>query len=407
MRKIESAEDLPRDAVVLVPGFIGFSRVGTFYYFSERIVAALRGALEASLGRRVVVVPCCTRPTDALHLRQAFLLDELAQLCDQLPGLERLHLIGHSAGGVDAQLLTCDRPLGDGSWTKLERVRSKICTVVALASPQRGSFLCRSDAARFLSSPREYYGGARAVARVFRAVLPHLLRHPATDDFLAGVWSQLPETGRFLRRLWQHRELIGELAPDAMAELRTRVKPERRVRLISFVTAAGLDEDAPVPPDPLFRDLYHLTSSSSASDYPGVTAALGRLRAQQHLICGETTLRPETLDAQTNDGVVSTALQLLDPDDPDEFGGLVVADHADVIGHYDRKPALLDEQPLNIGLFHSGSGFNDDSFFELYHHIAAAILRNIPDAQGAAARPPYRRKRPRHASEEAANLPAS
>ena len=33
------------DVVVLVPGFLGFARFGGFYYFAERVVAVLRGAL--------------------------------------------------------------------------------------------------------------------------------------------------------------------------------------------------------------------------------------------------------------------------------------------------------------------------------------------------------------------------
>jgi len=54
-----------------------------------------------------------------------------------------------------------------------------------------------------------------------------------------------------------------------------------------------------------------------------------------------------------------------------------------VIGHYDRKPALLDTAPLNVGIFHSGSGFNDDAFFELYGRVGAAIARAIPELREA------------------------
>jgi hypothetical protein len=90
------------------------------------------------------------------------------------------------------------------------------------------------------------------------------------------------------------------------------------------------------------------------------------------------------LGPETNDGLASSGLQLLDPADPDELGGVVVGDHGDVLGHYDRKPGLLEDQPIDAGLFHSGSGFNDDAFFELYGQVAAAILRAIPDAPLAA-----------------------
>ena len=41
------------DVVVLVPGFLGFSRFGGFYYFAERVIAVLRGVLEERLGSPV------------------------------------------------------------------------------------------------------------------------------------------------------------------------------------------------------------------------------------------------------------------------------------------------------------------------------------------------------------------
>jgi pimeloyl-ACP methyl ester carboxylesterase len=371
------------DVVVLIPGFIGFNRIGRFYYFSERIAAALRAGLEARLGRPVAVVPACTRPIDSLQVRQEFLLEQLQQVCDGLPGVERLHLVGHSTGGVDAQLLTCDRPIGDRSWGEHEPVRRRIASVVAIAAPHRGTFLSRTLGARFLANPWRYLHGFGMFARLAADIVPVALRHPAAKDLLAGITRQLPEVFLFLRRMWEHRELIEELDPEAMAALRARVTPERRVPLTSFVTVAGLDEDAPVPADPLFRDLYNLTAGGAVPALPGLEAALERLRAHRHVMAGEVAFDPETIDARTSDGVVSSGLQLLDPADPDELGGIVVADHGDVIGHYDRKPALLETTPLNIGIFHSGSGFNDDAFFALCGQVVAAIARAIPELRDA------------------------
>jgi len=379
VRRIESFKDQPTDAVVLIPGFIGFSRIGRFYYFSERISAALRAGLEARLGRSVVVVPACTRPIDSLQVRQRFLLDQLQLVCGALPGLQRLHLVGHSTGGVDAQLLTCDRPVNDSSWSEFDAVRRRIASVVAIAAPHRGTFLSRSMGARFLASPRRYLRGFGVFARLAADMIPVALRHPAAGDLLSGLTHQLPEACLFLKRMWEHRELIEELDPDAMAALRARVTPERRVPLTSFVTVAGLSEDAPVPADPLFRDLHALTADPVVPELPGLESTLERLRAHRHVIAGDAAFDPETIDVRASDGVVTAGLQLLDPADPLELGGIVVADHADVIGHYDRKPALLEKDPLNVGIFHSGSGFNDDAFFELYGQVVAAISRAIPE----------------------------
>ena len=65
----------------------------------------------------------------------------------------------------------------------------------------------------------------------------------------------------------------------------------------------------------------------------------------------------------------------------EEVGGFVVADHGDVLGHYDRQDALIGGKPYNTGLFHSGAAFGDDEFFGLYRRVAQAILKTIPGAQ--------------------------
>jgi hypothetical protein len=92
---------------------------------------------------------------------------------------------------------------------------------------------------------------------------------------------------------------------------------------------------------------------------------------------------PETLDAGHNDGVVNSARQLLDPNDPNELAGIVIADHFDVVGYYDRYMWAENDngeakqvQVLG-GLLHSGSNFRDDQLYELYHRVAAVIASTI------------------------------
>ena len=59
---------------------------------------------------------------------------------------------------------------------------------------------------------------------------------------------------------------------------------------------------------------------------------------------------------------------------PHELAGIVVADHADVLGHYDRTDMFMDDAPLNLGLFHSGAGFNDNEFYALYDRVAEVLI---------------------------------
>src|SRR5256712_11499003 len=81
-----------------------------------------------------------------------------------------------------------------------------------------------------------------------------------------------------------------------------------------------------------------------------------------------------------NDGVVNTVRQIVPPGRREEVGGFVVADHGDVLGHYDRQDALIGGKPYNAGLFHSGAAFGDDEFFARYRRVAQAILKTIPGA---------------------------
>src|SRR5436309_2173561 len=104
-----------------------------------------------------------------------------------------------------------------------------------------------------------------------------------------------------------------------------------------------------------------------ASRGVGLVAGEGHPQLQEHDAGG--SLRA---DGPLNDGVVNTARQLLDPAPSEQFGGLVIADHGDVLGHYDRRDALAAGH-TNAGLFHSGAGFGDDELFTLYQRVTEVI----------------------------------
>ena len=101
------------------------------------------------------------------------------------------------------------------------------------------------------------------------------------------------------------------------------------------------------------------------------------MTARPELVIASRPGEPRTIDLAINDGIVNTARQIVEPDRR-QLGGIVVADHGDVLGHYDRCDALVGGKSLNAGLFHSGAHFGDDQFFALYERVAAAILRAIP-----------------------------
>jgi pimeloyl-ACP methyl ester carboxylesterase len=376
-----------RDVVVLMPGFLGFSHFGGFYYFADRIAAALRAALEIEAGHAVPVIPLSAVPTSSLESRHAYLLDMLSQLESAVGGFERLHLVGHSAGGVDAFLLTQEQPFR-GVATSAS-FRGKIRSVITIASPHYGTGLAGTDFAQALVNPLSHVAGLPAVGRTFVDVLRFVARDPELPEGFSGALQDWQQSLGFLSNVLQHRELIQDLRPDRMADLQSRCRPDPSVpaKLTCFVTATAPPTNAAEPVDPLYRDLYAFTASGVSHLAPAAKQALRML----DLVPVDKIIRspggvPVSVGPSTSDGVVNSAYQLAHPEDLSEFGGLVIADHGDVIGHYPRvdllttlpsagaaEPREVNARRINPGLFHSGAAFRDDQLFELYRRVAVRI----------------------------------
>ena len=195
---------MTQDVVLLVPGFLGFSRVGNFYYFAERVLAVIRGSLEARLGYRVPVVPCSTLPTSPLKDRQRNLLDALRRLTSrpEIGGTERFHLVGHSTGGVDAQLLTCTTNIDGGEWSDAENdVRRRIRSVVTISAPHYGTCLANSPLARLFEDPLANVTALPSAARAVFDLALLATRQVDTAGFFQG--GSLTEASKFLAQLFE------------------------------------------------------------------------------------------------------------------------------------------------------------------------------------------------------------
>jgi len=367
------------DVVFLVPGFLGFSRVGGFYYFADRVSVTLRSTLEALRQRSVPVVPVCTLPSDHLVERQKRLVDAIGDRLRHIGDVKRIHLVGHSAGGVDAQLLTCDSPLNRDRWSSgAERIRSRIASVVSIAAPHHGTCLSDAPVARLIADP---VVNARWWPTAVGPILG-LLRLAANQangpEIVWNALDHLPDSGRFLLQFLVRRGLILDLSPRCMSAIRRHWHRERRKDIVfrSFVTVTRPSMKA----EPFFRDLSSLTADTSQS--PATTAVQTAVSLLNDRAAGalRSAVDAPSFDDRANDGVVNSARQIVDPGDRDELAGIVVADHADVMGHYDRQDELISERPLNHGLFHSGAAFRDDQFFTLYRRVAEIIADVIPKA---------------------------
>jgi pimeloyl-ACP methyl ester carboxylesterase len=388
-----------RDLVVLVPGFLGFSRIGGFYYFADRVIGAMRGLLQSRARDPVAVVACPMPPTDGLADRQRALCAALDELCrrPELARVERLHLVGHSAGGVDAQLLACRDPLGFPSWAAHPHAgfRGRLRSVVTVAAPHHGTGLADTVLAAFADHPLHQ----AKVALHELAVVRHLFAVMRRDlGVLAGAGSGPLDVLRFLWQVARNRDLIRDLRPDAMARLRREARPEPGVTVTCFATGTPHRAEGTRTTDPFFGDLLRLVGEGfrdPGGPELGASVALLRHLVARHpalVIRSPRAALPADVDLTLSDGVVNTASQVL-VGPSFRFGGLVVADHGDVLGHYDRVDPV-DGRAVNEGLFHSGAAFGDDEFFALYGRVASAVGRAMRSAAGRYRSSPAARSAP-------------
>ena len=384
-------------AVFLVPGLLGFENFSSFRYFGDRVVSAIRSGLEARLGSRVPVVALPISPTAPLAERQRHLVRSLA---DRLHALEhghkalKVHLVGHSTGGVDANLLTHARPRGAAAWSEIDSragiLRDRIRTVVSIASPLQGTCITRDPVARLLSDrdPR----GLPGLLSMLGLFAVSSLKDVELGDFAASSVHELGKTAAFLRQITKRWSLLDDLEPSKAVDFHGLKKDVVRRSFVTIAGRARLGEANVTPPDSFFRALSERAEgwkTGCAEEGENVLSSVARLKraltsenADALFVRSPGIELPDLLDAGHNDGVVNSARQLLNPDDPDELAAIVVADHFDVVGYYDRyvwKSDGFGEQPSQVlaGLLHSGCNFRDDQLFELYHRVADVIASSI------------------------------
>jgi hypothetical protein len=387
------------DAVVLVPGFLGFERIGSFRYFAGRVDAVLRGYLSGLAGPTLPVVPVHTSPTDTLRQRQRALIKALESVDARLGHVQRLHLVGHSTGGVDAYLLTRSAPLTPGiTWRHLDphNVRRKIRSIISIASPHAGTCLALSALAYAFHHPLTGFTRAPRLAFSVWRLGQSLLY----DGMAAGaVLGALVDTGgaaAYVLDVVRSRMLVEDLKPRHMLSLHEHMSPDGdlSVRFRSVVTLAGRctpgyagrgSQTTVRLPDPFFKDLYAYAAGSGfdevGDDPRRIESALDRMDSaldEGRLISNPLTML-HPLTARSNDGLVNSARQLIDPDDDQELLTLVVGDHIDVMGYYPQwataaGPAGHEKRVLlRSGILNSGSGFGDEQFFDLFRLVAQTI----------------------------------
>lgn len=389
--------------VVLIPGFLGFNKLGDFGYFARKVGQTLANALaDADQGRRIEVDAVETVPAGSLFERQAVLLQQLSNICAEHPGAQ-LHLVGHSTGGLDAELLTRTELPGAKSMDR--EVRKSIRSVITLAAPLAGTSLAASPLARFsaIDSIGDVWRaplsllllrGPRAVFGALAALLRLLGRDEAVGRVISGFLHSGDVGVTYLLSLLLSRDLIDDLAPKSVTKLMRATSEDAALATIRrrrFVTIARRDPEGTAA-GLLFSLLYDTTAREAATDDVSEQLARSELiaRRPQLRVLGQGEL-PE-LGLKSNDGIVDTCRQVLPvsietvADEIERVAALVIADHIDVIGYY-RGAADSDN-----GFLTSGSGFGDAEFESLYAAIAEELEVSIAEARAAASEPARLRK---------------
>ena len=357
------------DAVVFIPGFFGFGAFGHpdrpfVEYFAQVEKALLRANVASPPPHFVVHEP---PPTGSLEERVGSLHDTVAKTAAS--GVARLHLVGHSSGGLDARLFA--NRLYRGAPPRDDLLK-RLATVVTLSAPFHGTPLARrlllgADFAMptlwFASilASRRRLRLAGQLGTLFNLGKRLVMQKPTpTDQMIAALADVDDETAtqirRFLLDVSRDHPLVSDITPESMAALNREIAGGDSLPLHSFVTLSprpglGLRDAIAFVTAPAQRLLYDAAYALSSTGPRGA----GKLPSGPWIGEHRIPVRDDS-----SDGIVPAWSQTLDG----RADGLVTGDHLDVIGHYEAAGATF---------LRSGSQFDDARFRALWARIAALL----------------------------------
>ena len=352
------------EVVLFVPGFFGFGAFGhpdrpLVEYFA-RVEDALLRAHVRPLRFAVHEPP----PAGSLAERVRSLHLKVLELASQ--GMTRLHLVGHSTGGVDARLFANERYSGLPERGELLKL---IASVITISAPFRGTPLARRvGRGAWLAVPALWFGSILAsrgrlrlagqAATLFNLAKRASLQQPTpTDQLIAQLADVDDETAhqirRFLADVSSDHRLIDDLTPESMEVLNRELEGGDRAPVTSFVSVSPRAGFSPLAfiTAPLHRLLYDLTwTMTAAPPRDGAPIPRGPWIGSKRIALSDTS----------NDGIVPGWSQTLRGD----AAGIVLGDHLDVIGHYESVGATF---------LRSGSDFDDARFRALWGQVARCL----------------------------------
>ncbi len=379
--------------VVLVPGFFGFGSLGAldYFHFVDDYLAHRLG----ELGLHAEVTHAPVPPTASLRTRSAAVARHINSISSDG---DRIALIGHSSGGLDARLVAS--PSVDLQLDfELEPLGQRIESVVTVASPHRGTpmaelffgmigqrvlrvlSLLTVALIRGASLPMGVL--AKIGATLARVRLPGgkteaLLE--ALYDELLGIFpsDEKDSIAYFVAEVGNDQALVSQITPSAIDVFNAGAAPRVGVRYGCVVCAA---------PKPTWRTQASLpkrpTVQAGYLVYRWLTSAMQDEKLQEIDWHHDQKAVLESAFGQLpefywSDAIVPTLSQI--------YGEVLWAghgDHLDVIGHFDGP----DLEPPHTDWLMTGAGFSGSDFEKLWSAVVEFVAGTRVSQSGGTASP--------------------
>ena len=360
--------------IVLVPGLLGFAKLGGFDYFMH--VEEALAARYMERGHNCEFVLVSSPPTGSIVYRTEVLMDAIERSCVDDAGA--IHLVGHSTGGLDCRLLASPT-----AWPDLPDWFDRVRTVTTISTPHYGSplayFLATLAGTRLLEALSLLtFITLRAGGPPLTILTPFIAALGRADRLLGFEVGALQRTTDLLLRFLEEegqgevREwfagihsdqgAIIQLTPESMDIFNAGVEDNPNLRYGSIVARMP-------PPGPvrLLRNLRTPVNALSAAVFSTLYVGAGRTsriypppnpspEVHQYL---ETKLGVP-IDNSLSDGIVPTTSMI--------WGDVIwagTADHLDVLGHFHA-----DRDSPHTDWLVSGAGFGESDFEEAMDAIA-------------------------------------
>lgn len=399
-------EDVVRHHVYLVPGFFGFANFGDFRYFAHVREQLTAYAEQRGIDASIHYAP--TYPTASLRKRASKLVDLIAQTAGEHG---RIHLVGHSTGGLDARLAVAPGASLQCS-ADAEPLMRRVDSVLAVASPHYGA-----PTAKFFSSVL----GQRLLGLLSLVTIQAIRVGTIPMPAIVLLASALGSAGA-------GRLVSGGIVEQVYDLVLKDFTPERRTQIESIFAEVQRDQTLLVQLTPEGLDLFNALATEregirrgcvvTQAQPPSVGRQLrvganpthqGMYNLYRALHTLASTLPEELLPTPTqeqaraleraygrvpsargNDAIVPTRAQV--------WGDIVHAawaDHLDVIGHFAESDAeraartarvartsvsgsvarALDaEEPRHVDWIRTMSGFGRAEFERMWEAVAKFVF---------------------------------